>query len=566
MAEKAVVVGSGAGGSVAAMVLAETGYNVVVLERGPNVFDDISNASTGSRFGADELSGPIRRFEYPDSIAEPRVFEHRELDGHRVVGEINALPSLVGGGTVHWDAKTPRFWDIDFAKLSILGPVEGADIVDWPFSYADIAPYYDEIEELLGVQGSVSDLPQHLTLRHAPRSGDFPMRPGPPQYSSQRIAEGAKRLGLHPFPMQMAINSERHGGRPPCVNCGFCCGFGCPSQARASALAGLRRAVLAGAEVREKCRVTRLVNDGKRVRAVAYVDKQGRQVIERADLVVLAASAIESCRLALVSELPDPHDLIGKGIMFHSCSVAYGLFLGETVYNHRGRNITHAFDDFADPDFEDAREVARARGLSYFRGGVVELGFGPIGPVQEGLLYRRLLSLISPEKPFGSVFKKLMRTGLLRRSMLGVMMHGEDVAQIENRVVLDPLVRDWCGVPVAKILYGPHKHEIVAQEYYRVRLAGVLRAAGATVVAATPEMRQHAGSWLGGPVPTDFHTLGGMRMGACPKASVVDEWGMVRGMENLLVVDGSVFPTSGGHNPTLTIMAVSLKITRGLRM
>ncbi|MFF9653673.1 GMC oxidoreductase [Streptomyces sp. NPDC014622] len=560
MAERAVVVGSGPGGSTAAMVLAEAGWDVTVLERGPNHFEDLSAPAPRHVFSADEIKGPVRGFEYPDPLAEPRVYHDRAFPGQPVTGFVNALPAAVGGGSVHWDAKTPRLWDLDFAKHSALGPLPGCDVVDWPFDYAEIAPYYDEAEALLGVQGDRAALPA-TTLRHAPRSRDFPMPPGPDQTSSVRVAEAARTLDLHPYPMPMAANSRPYDGRPACTDCGACCGYGCPNLSRGSALTALRRAVLAGAEVLPLATAVQVRHTGRRARAVVYADAEGVRTQLPADRVVLAGSAVESCRLALLSELPDPSGLLGRHLMFHWYSVAYGLFLGERVRSPRGRNITHALDDFADPDCPGAREAARAAGLPYLRGGVVELGGGQSGPVQEGLLYRRLLPELT-DVPYGRAFQRLMRESPLRDRLLGVQMHGEDVSQRENRVGLDPVVRDWLGLPVPCVSWAPHIHETAAQRFYLPRLAALLKAAGADAVAAVPETRSRAFPGEPGTVPGNFHTLGGLRMSHGPRTGVTDGVGRMHALDNVFVADGGLFPTSGAHNPTLTITATVLRNTR----
>ena len=564
MADKAIVIGSGAGGSTAAMVLAESGYDVVIFEKGRNYFRDLTSAMPKTPFSNDELKASFRPFEEPDPSTEPRTYRgdpSAEQPDH--VGSVNDLPSTVGGGTVHWDAKTPRYWDIDFSKLSMLGPVDGADVRDWPFDYAEIAPYYDAIEQLIGVAGDIDQLPA-LTLKHAPRTKPLPMPPGPPQYSSLVAARGCELLGLHPYPTPMAINSQPFDGRPSCNNCGFCSHYGCPIHARVGALAPLRRALLAGAELRPECFVYRIEHANGRATGVSYVDAGGRKRTERADVVVMAGSTIESIRLAHLSQIPDPGDQIGRHLMFHWFTAGFAVFLRERMHAYRGRSTSHAADDFADPDFPGARVFAKLRGLPYIRGGVLELG-GTQDPISEALIYQgTILPVVSPNKPFGRAFKQLMRASLLRDRFFGLEMIGEDLAQPTNRVDLDPKVKDARGFAVPRITYAPHDHELTAQLFYIPLITALLKAAGADASAGVPETSSSLFPVAAGNVPDGKHIMGGLRMGADPKSSVTDAHGRLHALENVLVADGSVFPTSGAHNPTLTIMATALRNVRAL--
>src|SRR5438309_5451751 len=191
------------------MVLAERGWDVVVFEKGPNYLGDLRDPTPHTVLSNDELKSQYRGFEDPDVLSEPRTYRHNRHEKRPLAtGDVNDLPSTVGGGTIHWDAKTPRFWDIDFKKRSMVGPVKGADVRDWPFTYHDLVPFYEDVERLIGVQGNVHALPADPTLKHAPRGKhyQYSMPPGPPQYGSLKLAQGATSMGLHPYPTPMAIN------------------------------------------------------------------------------------------------------------------------------------------------------------------------------------------------------------------------------------------------------------------------------------------------------------------------------------------------------------------------
>lgn len=560
---KALVVGSGAGGATAAMVLAESGYDVVIFEKGDNWFDDLTDAKPSTKWSNDELKGD-RHFGKPDPDTEPRTYRWHASDAKpRSVGAIQDLPQTVGGGTVHWDAKTPRFWDIDFRKRSMLGPFPGADVEDWPFSYEEIAPRYDEVEQLIGVAGDIGQMAKQPSLQHAPRDKKLPMPSGPPQYSSLLVAKGCKALDppLHPFLAPMAINSVEHDGRPACNNCGHCAGFGCPIQARLGALAPLRRALKAGAELRPRSWVVKVNTSGRKATGVTWIDDQGKHHTEQGDTVVLACLAIETVRLALLSQLPDPHHTIGTRFLQHWFTDGTGMFLDERPHAGRGRSTTHVADDFADPDFPGARAAAKAAGLPYFRAGTMELG-GTQQPIAEANTYRYLLTVLKPDKPFGVEFKQLMRSSILRDRMCGIQLIGEDLPYATNKVDLDPQVKDYRGLPVARITYSPGPHEIAAQKFYRPYVAEILRRAGADQVTAVADAASDQTPISGNDVPTTEHVMGGMRMGTDQTTSVTDGDGRFHHLDNLFVADGSVFPTSGGHNPTLTIMATALRNTR----
>ncbi|HEX3708226.1 MAG TPA: GMC family oxidoreductase [Mycobacteriales bacterium] len=561
---KAVIAGSGAGASVTALTLAEAGWHVVMLEKGPNYFTGLGKSwPPTTTFSNDNLK-LTRNFEQPDPSAYPRTFRSSASQkSDYYVGAVNELPVAVGGGTIHYGAAMPRFWDIDFKQLSMLGPYPGADVADWPFEYSDIAPLYDHLEHQIGVQGDRSAMPHEPVLKHARRDKEYPMPAGPPQRGSMLVANGAKTLGLHPYPFPHAINSKPYNGRPVCNNCGFCDAYGCPTSARGSALDLLHRALLTGrVELRPETMVHKVEMKGRRATGLQWIDQHGRRGVERGDIVVLAASGIESARIALMSKLPDPHHRIGKRLMFHYFTSGFGVFLDQRLHAYKSWGAeTHCMEDFSDPDFTGARVFAKAQGLPYIRGGLCELG-GSEEVIAEAQFYQYILGAVSPEQPFGRTFKELMRTSLLRDRLAGIQMLGHDLPYLSNNVTLDPRVRDRHGFPVPRITYAPGKHEHVAQEFYIPLITSVLLAAGATVAAAVPANTPLMGP--NGVLPLTRHVLGGMQMGTDPKSSVVDEWGRVHATDNVYVHDGGVFATAGANNPTLTIMAVVLRMARHL--
>jgi choline dehydrogenase-like flavoprotein len=560
-----IVVGSGAGGSVAAWALARAGHPVLVLEKGRNLFPGLGGPGPiGTLFSNDEVKQG-RFFESQDPILEPRT---RRTQAHArngvtrdFIGDVNSLATVVGGGTVHWDAKVPRFWRHDFKGRSLLGPIPGANVADWPLDYDELEPYYDEVEQRLGVQGDRSRMPA-ATLAQAPRRRPFAMSPNPPMYAGSKFADAAQQLGYSPYPYPMAVNSRSFGGRPACNSCGFCSGFGCPIHARAeAAVSFLHDAIRSGAQLRTRCFVYRvdLASGGRRARGVSYVDESGARRRARADLVVLAPSAIETARLLLLSSGPHHPDglgnrsgMVGRNLMFHFFSVGAGVF-AERAHSWRGPSTTFTLDDFVGPVMG---RPARMAGLPYFKGGCCEVGGGTL-LLEEANLY-------AGAGLRGSLLTSSLRGLALRDHITGIQLNAEDMPQGANRVDLDPKIRDFRGFPVPRITHSPHRFELAAAAYFAPRLQQICRTA-----APTPETdvigAMLAGSNGGhsGPYST-AHIMGTARIGDDPRTSVADRFGRVHEVPNVVLADGSVFVSAPGFNPTLTIMALALRAARNV--
>jgi gluconate 2-dehydrogenase alpha chain len=574
------IVGSGAGGSSAAHVLTAAGKNVLMLEAGHNPWPRLDRADVLPLpfHSNDELKYSLRSYIGPQALLEPRTFRTDPDALATIHDDVNVLPKAVGGAFQHADAKTPRFNVVDFALRSevesrigrtpgLAVPGFGADastanFADWPLDYAELEPFYVEAERLYGVQGTTDN--PFASWRSAPH----PMPPGLPMYHALLLADGARKTtffgeALHPHAFPGAQNSTFYDGRPPCVDCGFCSGFGCPNNSKGTpAVTALRKALLSDrCQLRFNAQVVRLRNDGGTVSGIEYVDGDGRLQLVQADAYVLAASAIESARLCLLSSTPAGEALgnssgeVGRNLMFHCQNLVNG-FMPQRVHGQRGRAITHGLSDFrgVEPGGEAVRVYEAGGTRTIALGGIIELA------ASQGLTLSDDADVIlfqlpaEPGSRFGLGLKNALRDAPLSQHLVSLLMQGEDAPQRANRIDLDPTIRDVFGLPVPRITYRPHRFEVEARKFYLPAMREILSRAGAERIFLAP-----CETTLEGP-PTSRHVMGTLRMGADPRTSVLDPDGRFHDVANLYACDGSVFPTSSGYNPTLTIIAMALRI------
>jgi choline dehydrogenase-like flavoprotein len=267
-----------------------------------------------------------------------------------------------------------------------------------------------------------------------------------------------------------------------------------------------------------------------------------------ADYVVVACGAFETPRLLLRSGIGNP-DVVGRYLMYHFQTYVLGLFPFR-LHAHRGRAVTHLMDDPIVGD-TDSAAAAKAAGLPYFRGGIVEHG-GAGQPIMEAI-----------HLPAGELHSRLMLDSTMRDCMAAFTMQGEDLPRASNRVDLDPRVRDVWGQPAGRVTYSSHLHEIACARHWAPRLEAVLQEAGAhtTFWVTSPPMGEHRQPGAD-PTPISRHVMGTARMGTDPITTVCNPQQRLWDVDNVLVADSSVFPTSTGYGPTLTIVALALRAAR----
>ena len=528
----AVIVGAGAGGGVVAKELSAAGLSVVLLERGRWYSaadcrkDDLFNQRTqvlGAKFG-------------PDEERDPRVLVD-EAGRETVVspsdGGYSNNAACVGGGTFSYGAMAWRYMEKDFRMRSTYGAVEGSTLDDWPIAYSDLEPYYEKAEWEMGVSGDDSGNPFK-----APRRKPLPMPPLEPGREHQVLEPAARRLGLHPFHIPMLRNTVPYNGRRACMRCRWCVGFACELSARTGTHNTVIPAALAtgNCELRTGCMTKEILLDGRaRATGVAYFDANSRLQQQPADLVIVCGGAVESARLLLNTRhrlfpngLGNRYDWVGRNLQSHSYSGANGLFDFET-YDDIGPGASIAICDYnhGNPGLAGGAMLAN----EFIR------------------LPYQFLGMVPPwVGRWGSEHKEWVRMAF--RRTVAVMGPVQEMPLFDARVQVDPKVKDYWAIPVARLSGTKHPHSIEIGRYIAGKAEAWLKEAG-----AIQTWQRLPGPGLSG----GQHQAGTCRMGDDAKSSVVNRNCQVHDVDNVFVVDGSVHVTNGGFNPVLTIMAIAYR-------
>lgn len=514
-----VIVGSGASGAAAAWSLSRNrSLRIVCLEQGfvtrpeqyPSASVDWELARTGAYSSHPATRANVADYPIDDSASPISI------------ANFNGF----GGSTILYSGHFPRFHPSDFRTRSLDGVGD-----DWPLDYDALKPFFAENERMMGVAGLVGDPanPAYDTL----------LPPVPLGEMGQAMAAGFNELGWHWWPSYSAINTRTHGNRAPCVNLGPC-NTGCAQGAKASVdVTYWPQARRQGVEVRTECRVREITLDARGLAdGVIYFDAEGREHCQKARMVVVACSGIGTPRLLLNSRssaFPDgllnDQGLVGRNLMLHPLAYVEGVF----EHDLRSSIGPHGCCLFSQQFYETTPERDFVRGYTM----QVLRGAPAVETAVSGYFMRQIALGKDHHKQFARLFNHTA----------GIAVISEDLPEAHNRVELDPAHCDSSGMPGVKVTYT------LAENTKRMLKHGidmskqVFAAGGAKVTSSFAPVRH-----------TGWHLMGTARMGDDPGRSLVNRHGQAHAVNNLFIVDSSIFVTAGAVNPVATAQALTLMI------
>ncbi|TAE50290.1 MAG: GMC family oxidoreductase [Bacteroidetes bacterium] len=553
------IVGSGAGGGMAAKVLTDAGADVIMLEAGP-LFDSAQGDMFKWPYQSPRRGAPTHRpFGEFDA-----AYGGWEIEGEpytRMPGtEFDWFRSrMLGGRTNHWGRISLRFGPKDFKRRTLDGLGE-----DWPISYDDMKPYYDRVDQLVGVFGTVENLPNEP-------DGIFLPPPKPRGYELL-VKKAGRSMGLPVIPSRLSILTQPHNGRAACHYCSQC-GRGCSTYSNFSSPPVLIvPAQKSGKlELRTNAMVREVLTDTEgKATGVSYVSKDdGNEYEVKAKVVVLAASACESARLMLNSKsarhpdgLGNSSGLVGRYLMDSTGASLAGIIpklIDYMPHNEDGVGGMHVYV----PWWLDNKKLDFPRGYHIeVWGGRHMPGYGFGGGIHK---INEMLGITDgqPRPNGGGGYGKQLKNDYRRLfgAVVGFSGRGEPVARKENYCEIDPQVVDQWGIPVLRFNYTWSDYEVRQTKHMMDTFEELIHRMGGEVVGDIPGKDTNYGLLAPGRI---IHEVGTTRMGKDPKNSVLNAMCQSHDVKNLFVVDGGSFVSNADKNPTWTILAMSWRATEYL--
>lgn len=542
------IVGSGAGAGPVAYELSRAGYKVAVLEKGPWFKTE--------DFSKDEMVATRRDIYIPRVKDECTVLERGNEEkgwtakSTRVTGVNFWNGNMVGGSSNLMSAYFHRMKPNDFRLKSEYGEIKGGNVEDWPISYNDLESYYTKVEEVIGVSGKVT---QHQFLE--PRSTpDFPYPPLQENIVSSWIDKAANELGVETFPTPRGVLSLPKENRKSCYLSGYCGSYGCSSDAKGSSrVALLNQAIATGnCTILPNSKVFLLEEENKQVKKVHYYNLKGEKENIEAKITVVAAQAIESARLLLMSKSNNfPNGLgnnsgqVGKNLVFSAGGVGSGIIDYDKLSEEDAKSLKqHGL--WVNRATQQWYEIDDAPFKGKVKGGTVDFVFEHSNGVTKAFnqKYDENRNLV-----FGSELKNKLLTHFTKRRKLNFEIFVDWTPNENCYITLDEKEKDKWGDPVAKVRLGYNEYDLEVGNYIAKKTEEILVKMGAHDVK----------SGVFGTPPANLQA-GGCRFGNNPKKSVLDKNCKSHEVDNLYVTDGSFMPTGGSTTFTFTIYANSFRV------
>lgn len=564
-----VLVGFGWTASIMAQELTEAGLEVLALERGQDRRTVPDMATTKTQ---DELRYAVRRDTFQNLARESLTFRNSSDQKALPMRHLGSfLPGAgVGGAGVHWNGQTWRFLPSDFTQRSTIEQRYGKSFIphemtiqDWGVTYDELEPHYDKFEYLCGVSGAAGNIEGKIQTGGNPfegrRTRDYPLPPLDRSLGSMMFDKAAREVGYTPFPAP-AANASRPYLNPlgvqmgQCTYCGYCEWFGCGNYSKASPQTTILPVLLKkkNFSYRTGCDVTRvnLDNSGKKATGVTYVDQDGNEFEQPADLVILCAFAHHNVHLLLLSKIGQPYDpktgtgVTGRNYAYQITS-SVDVFVNDIMNPFMGAGaLGQCVDDFNGDNFDHASH-------GFIGGGYLALWTTGGRPILQHKL---------PEgtPKWGAGWKKAMAENYLKSASIAT--HGSVMSYRDSYLDLDPNYRDVYGNPLLRLTFDFHKNEHDMSRFITDKAANIARAMKPRSIKIN-QREQHY-SIL--PYQTT-HNTGGAVMGDDPKTSVVNRYLQSWDVPNVFVMGSSVFPQNAGYNPTGTVGALTYWAAHAIR-
>lgn len=572
----AVIVGFGWTGAIMAKELTEAGLNVVALERG--AMRDTSPDGAYPQV-VDELTYSIRKKLYQDLSRSTVTIRHTTADTAMPYRQLGAfLPGDgVGGAGLHWSGVHFRVDPVELRLRSHYEERYGKKFIpadmtiqDFGVSYEELEPYYDFAEKVFGtsgqawsVNGKVVGAGKGGNPLAPDRSSPFPLESQKNTWSAQLFGKAASELGYHPYNMPSANTSgpytNPYGAQMgPCNFCGYCSGYVCYMYSKASPNVNILPALRQqpNFELRTHAHVLKvnLAADKKMATGVTYVDAQGREMIQPADIVVVSAFQFHNVHLMLLSGIGRPYDpktgegVIGKNFAYQNMATVKAFFDKDQHTNPfigaGGNGI--AIDDFNADQFD--------HGPLGFVGGspmwVNQAGNRPIGAMS-----------VPPGTPaWGSAWKQAAADYFTHQVSMDA--HGAHQSYRQNYLDLDPNYRDAFGQPLLRMTFDWQENDIKMTRFMAAKLEEIARRMGPKAVSVAVK---NFGDHFDAASYQTTHLNGGVIMGSDPKSSALNRYLQSWDVPNVFVPGASAFPQGLGYNPTGTVAALTYWAARAIR-